>query len=177
MASLGHDIKARLREYPDFPETGVVFQDLSSVFGDPVLMRRVAVAMATAFSGDFSHVVAVEARGFLIGSYLSQATALPLVLARKAGKLPGPVDRVEYGLEYGKAALEVQQGRLGPGDRALVVDDVLATGGTLAAATELVMAAEAQVAGYAVVLRIAGLEQVRLADVPVFEILATDPVS
>jgi adenine phosphoribosyltransferase len=87
MASLGHDIKVRLREYPDFPEPGVLFQDLSSVFGDPALMRRVAAAVASAFSGEFSHVVAVEARGFLIGSSLSQATGLPLVLARKAGKL------------------------------------------------------------------------------------------
>ena len=154
---LAADLQAGIKVFPDFPRPGIRFQDLTPVFGDPALVRRLAEAFTACFSGAFDRVMAVEARGFVLGTALAAAADRPLVLARKAGKLPGPVDRVEYELEYGKATLEAQLGAVGAGDRVLVVDDLLATGGTLAAAGELVTRAGGEVAGYAVAVTLEGL--------------------
>jgi len=171
MQSLARDVMTRIRVFPDFPRAGVKFCDLAPVFADPVLLRHIATAMADAYAGDFSHILAVEARGFLLGSVISQATGRPLLLARKAGRLPGPVHTVHYDLEYGSAALELQKGAVAAGDRVLVVDDVVATGGTLAAAGRLVAQAGADLAGYAVVLRISVFDTTEaLVGSKVFEI-------
>src|SRR5690606_37180897 len=96
--------------------------------------------------------IAVESRGFVLGTALAQFCACPLMLARKIGKLPGPVHRATYEFEYGATALEVQQGALRPDERVLIIDDVLATGGTLGAASALVSRAGATVIGFAVLL-------------------------
>ncbi|MFH8492035.1 adenine phosphoribosyltransferase [Streptomyces longisporoflavus] len=150
-------LREAIRVVPDFPQPGVRFQDLAPVFARPDLVRRLAEAFDETFHGTYERIMAVEARGFVLGTALSALADRPLVLARKKGKLPGPVHRAEYVLEYGTATLEMQRDAVRPGDRLLVVDDVLATGGTLAAAAELVAAGGAHVAGFAVASTIAGL--------------------
>lgn len=165
-------IAKTLRMFPDFPSPGVAFQDLCPVLAQPVLVHRLAEAMISRAGDAFDRVVAVEARGFVLGAVVAQLSERPLILARKRGKLPGPVHTVEYALEYGTASLQIQEDALEVGDCVLVVDDVLATGGTLAAAGELVARAGASVGGFAVALRIAGLGGTeRLAPRRVFSVL------
>jgi adenine phosphoribosyltransferase len=154
---LAADLAAASRVFPDFPRPGIQFRDLHPVFADPRLVRRIAEAFAAEFAGRYDRVLAVEARGFLLGTALALLADRPLVLARKAGKLPGPVHRADYALEYGTATLEIQRDAVATAERVLVVDDILATGGTLAAAGRLVAAAGGEVAGYAVIARIDGV--------------------
>ncbi|MQA93632.1 MAG: adenine phosphoribosyltransferase [Streptosporangiales bacterium] len=156
-APLAERIARGIRVIPDFPEPGIAFQDLCGVFGTPELLRGIAAEMAGGCAGGFDRVLAVEARGFVLGTAVALHSGRPLVLARKRGKLPGAVHAASYQLEYGSGVLEVQRTALAAADRVLVVDDVLATGGTLAAAGELVTRAGAEVAGYAVVLAITAL--------------------
>lgn len=146
-----------VRVFDDFPRPGVAFQDLAPLYARPGFLQCLGADLANAFAGAFDSVLAIEARGFLIGTAVAVTGGWPLALARKRGKLPGPVDTVEYDLEYGTAALQVQSGQFAAGERVLIVDDVLATGGTLAAAAQLVVRAGAVVAGFAVVLRLAAL--------------------
>lgn len=171
VAELAGEIMSQIRVFPDFPSSGVLFQDLCPILAQPQLLRRLADAIAARFATGFDVVLAVEARGFVLGTAVAQAAAAPLVLARKPGKLPGPVHSVDYTLEYGSTTLEMQHGAFGAGARVLVVDDVLATGGTLLAGRELVRQGGGELAGYAVLLTIAGLGGTsRLAPVEVFSI-------
>jgi adenine phosphoribosyltransferase len=171
--SLPRRIAEQLRMIPDFPRPGIAFQDLCGVFAVPALLGDIAAAMVAGFDGDFDRVVAVEARGFVIGTVVAHTAGRPLVLARKKGKLPGPVHQAEYELEYGVAVLETQRGALPPGERVLIVDDVLATGGTLAATADLATREGATVTGHAVVLEIGDLcGAQRLAPHKVFSLLS-----
>ncbi|MDI3418025.1 S-methyl-5-thioribose-1-phosphate isomerase [Streptomyces luteolus] len=154
---LADRIAACTRVVPDFPTAGVSFQDLGPVYADATLVRDTAAAMHRAFQGRFDSVLALEARGFPLGAVVAQRAGTPLVLARKPGKLPGTVDSVQYGLEYGSDRLETQSGALTPGAHVLVVDDVLATGGTLEAAARLVERSGARVSGLATVLELTAL--------------------
>ncbi|MFH8570337.1 adenine phosphoribosyltransferase [Streptomyces sp. NPDC017993] len=174
-AALRAAVRQRIRVFPDFPQPGIQFQDLTPVFGDPALVRRLATAFTEVFAGAFDRVLAIEARGFILGTAVAAAADRPLILARKKGKLPGPVHRAEYELEYGTATLEIQRDALAPGARVLVVDDVLATGGTFAAAGALVTGGGGDIAGYAVAASIGGLDgAARLAPARVFSLLTTD---
>src|SRR5205823_4686574 len=154
---LADEIRALVRTVPDFPVPGVTFRDLCPVYAVPGLVRRIAERMAAAYRGRFDSVVAIEARGFLLGSVLSQVADRPLVLVRKPGKLPPGVTAIDYGLEYGRDTLEMQDGAVPAGARPLVVDDVLATGGTLAAAIDLAETWGARVCGAATVIELSGL--------------------
>lgn len=147
---------ALIREIPDFPQPGVLFRDLSPLLADPAAFRTVITALA-APAVDADVVVGIEARGFLLGGGVASAAGLGLVAARKPGKLPVVAHRVDYVLEYGTASLELPADTLRPGQRVLLVDDVLATGGTAAAAVDLVRQVGATVAGIAVVLELAAL--------------------
>lgn len=156
MADLESLVTPLIRDVPDFPNPGIVFKDLSPVFADPAAFRAVVDALAaTAPAPDV--VVGVEARGFLLGAAVAYARGSGLVTVRKPGKLPTVVDRESYALEYGSAALELPEGALRPAQRVLVIDDVLATGGTVAATCRLVERAGAAVLGVAVVLEIEAL--------------------
>lgn len=166
--TLVRDLRERTRLVPDFPTAGVLFRDLSALYRRPRLVTRMATVVAGAHPGADA-VVAVEARGFLLGMVVAQVADLPLVLARKAGKLPPPVRSVTYDLEYGTDTLQVQPDGLPPGTRALIVDDVLATGGTLAGVARLVERCDAVVTGLAVLLELVGLGgRDRLSEWPVF---------
>jgi adenine phosphoribosyltransferase len=141
-------VAAAIRDVPDFPKKGIVFKDITPVLLDASLFRDATEAMAAPFVGDaISHVVAIESRGFILGAPVAQSLGAGFVPFRKPGKLPHLVERIEYALEYGVDALECHRDALRGGQRVLVVDDVLATGGTAAAACALVESLGATVQG------------------------------
>ncbi|MGQ0717244.1 MAG: adenine phosphoribosyltransferase [Pseudonocardiales bacterium] len=170
-----HDLAALLvpliREVPDFPEPGVLFRDLAPLLADATVFRAVVDALV-APTPQVDVVVGVEARGFLLGASAAYALGAGVVGVRKPGKLPVVSDREAYALEYGVAALELAEGALRPGQRALVIDDVLATGGTVAATCALVERSGAAVSGIAVLLEIGSLRgRDRLGDRPLHALL------
>lgn len=141
-------VAAAIRDVPDFPKKGIVFKDITPVLLDASLFRDATEAMAAPFAGDaISHVVAIESRGFILGAPVAQSLGAGFVPFRKPGRLPHLVERIEYALEYGVDALECHRDALRGGQRVLVVDDVLATGGTAAAACTLVESLGATVQG------------------------------
>jgi adenine phosphoribosyltransferase len=146
-----------LREVPDFPLPGVVFRDLTPVLADPDALRAVVDALQDKIHPDTQVVAAIESRGFLLGAALGYGWRYGVVPLRKPGKLPSVAHRVSYDLEYGTATLELPTDAVAPGQHVVVVDDVLATGGTAAAACELVERAGGIVTGVSVVLEIPGL--------------------
>ncbi|MBP2335181.1 adenine phosphoribosyltransferase [Saccharothrix coeruleofusca] len=146
-----------LREVPDFPQPGVVFRDLTPVLADPDALRAVVDALQVHVEPSTQVVAAVESRGFLLGAALGYGWRYGVVPLRKPGKLPAVAHRVSYDLEYGTASLELPEGAITPGQKVVVVDDVLATGGTAAAACELVERAGGVVTGVSVVIELPAL--------------------
>ena len=136
---LERDLRAAIRDVPDFPKPGIVFKDITPILSNPALFTRVTASQAEAASAlQVTHVVAIESRGFIFGAPVAQRLGVPLVPVRKPGKLPHRRVREDYALEYGTDALEMHEDAFGMGARILVVDDVLATGGTAAATRRLV---------------------------------------
>ncbi|MGI4895029.1 MAG: adenine phosphoribosyltransferase [Janthinobacterium lividum] len=149
-------LEAGVRDVADFPRPGIVFKDITPLLADPVGFATVVEAFAAlARSTGASAVAGVEARGFVFAAPVATLTGLPFWPVRKAGKLPGAVLRREYALEYGTAALELNAGVVSAGQRVLLIDDVLATGGTARAACELLEEAGAEVVALAVLLELA----------------------
>jgi adenine phosphoribosyltransferase len=147
---LAQAVLAALRDVPDFPRPGIVFKDITPVLGDATLFRRTTRALADRYRTDgVTHVAAVESRGFLFGAPIAQHLGVGVIPLRKPGKLPARRHRVEYALEYGTDALEAHEDACSASARVLVVDDVLATGGTAAAACQLVERMGARVVGCA----------------------------
>jgi adenine phosphoribosyltransferase len=142
---------------PDFPVHGVTFRDLTPVFADGPALHALATGLTGPFEGRFDSIGGLEARGFLIAGAASVITGAGVLSVRKAGKLPRAVLSQEYALEYGTAALEVHVDQLPAGSRVLIVDDVLATGGTALAAANLIERAGWKVAGFSVALELDGL--------------------
>jgi adenine phosphoribosyltransferase len=147
-----------IAEVPDFPEPGVLFRDLSPLFADGDAFVTVVNALAATVEPDVEQLAAVEARGFMLAAAVGYARDLGVVLVRKPGKLPSVADRIDYALEYGTATLELPIGVVRPGARVAVIDDVLATGGTMDAACRLLERAGAHVCGVSVVLELAGFD-------------------
>nr|WP_256884187.1 adenine phosphoribosyltransferase [Arthrobacter sp. STN4] len=141
----------------DYPKPGVAFKDLTPVFADGQALRQVVDSLVSPFAGKFDAVAGVEARGFLLAAAAAYASGTGVITVRKAGKLPRAVYAESYALEYGHATLELHQDDIPAGTRVLILDDVLATGGTLGAAAALLERAGAVVAGVGVVLEIDAL--------------------
>jgi adenine phosphoribosyltransferase len=153
----GEVLKALVVDVPDYPQPGVVFKDITPVLADPAAFGTVVDALAAAGRDSagqavVDHVVGIEARGFILAAPVALALGAGFVPVRKAGKLPRETLAESYALEYGEATLEVQRDGLKPGDRVLLVDDVLATGGTVAATRRLVERCGAVVHGAAVLM-------------------------
>lgn len=142
---------------PDFPERGVLFRDISPLLADAEALRDTIDTLVAPFAGGFDVVAGVEARGFLLAGAVAIAAGVGVVPIRKAGKLPRPAASVSYDLEYGSASIEMADDLPG-GARVLLVDDVLATGGTLRAAQGLLAALDYRVAGTAVLLELDDLD-------------------
>ncbi len=143
------DIKKYISDVPDFPKPGIIFRDISPLLTNPDAFRHTISLMASEVSKlSVSAIVAIESRGFLFAAPVAHELKLPLVLARKAGKLPGDLVSVSYGLEYGADTLEMKSGILNAGAQVAVIDDVLATGGTALAAGDLVHKVGGRVVSY-----------------------------
>jgi adenine phosphoribosyltransferase len=133
------DLKTFIRDIPDFPQPGVMFRDITPLLRDPDAFSCVLDRFAERFRGEgIDAVVGIESRGFLFGAPLADRLRVPFIPVRKPGKLPAPRMSIEYTLEYGSSQLDIAQDALKPGQRAVIVDDVLATGGTANAAAKLV---------------------------------------
>jgi len=164
-------LKAKLVTYPDWPKPGVTFADLSPVYADPKLRNDLTKHFVRiASSAKIDTIAAIESRGYLLG--MSLADELGLIQIRKSGKLPGDCFKVAYSLEYGTAEIEVQGSAFKKGARVMIVDDVLATGGTMKAARQLIEQAGATVSSVAVIAEIAFLNgRANIHDVEVSSLL------
>nr|WP_315269015.1 adenine phosphoribosyltransferase [Microbacterium lemovicicum] len=148
--------EALITTIPDYPQEGVLFRDITPLLADPRALADVIAALSEPFDGQFDVVAGIEARGFILAGAVAIAAGVGLVPIRKAGKLPRPAASVAFSLEYGEAVIEIHDD-IAPGTRVLLVDDVLATGGTLCAAHELVAAVGGEVVGTAVLMELEAL--------------------
>jgi adenine phosphoribosyltransferase len=160
------DIERLLRKVPDFPKPGIVFRDISPLLRAPEAFNNAISQMEERVKGiRVDAIVAIESRGFLFGAPLALRMQKPLCIVRKPGKLPGETESVQYGLEYGVDVLHVQKGAIANGDRVLVVDDILATGGTAAATGRLISKLGGVVVAYVFLAELEGLSgRMNLAD-------------
>ena len=169
-------LKSQIRTVPDWPKPGIQFRDVTTIFENPKAWRGVMDSFIHRYmEQDFSHIGALDARGFLIGSSLAYALNKPLILFRKKGKLPAKTLGVEYDLEYGTATLEVHDDTLQSGDRVLLVDDLIATGGTLLAAVELIERMGAKPIEAAAIMDLpdlGGSRRLQKAGIPTFTLCA-----
>ena len=164
-------VLSRIRDIPDFPQPGVLFKDFTPLLADGEAFAAVVHDVGGRVAGEVDVGVGVEGRGFIIGAAVAHHLDIGFVPVRKSGKLPGPSLREEYTLEYGSAVLEMHESALQPGQRVLVVDDVLATGGTVAATCLLVERAGATVTGIDVVLELTFLGgREKVGDRPLYAI-------
>jgi adenine phosphoribosyltransferase len=149
-------IAARIRDIDDYPRRGVVFKDITPLLADGAAFREVVEGLAATY-GDVDKVAGIEARGFILAAPVACRLGAGFVPVRKKGKLPAATFSEDYELEYGTATVEVHQDAFGPADRVLIVDDVLATGGTAAATANLVRRAGGTVVGIAVLIELSFL--------------------
>lgn len=165
MASLAQEIRAAIRDVPDFPKPGIVFKDITPLLADATLFQRATAALAEPYrTAGITHVVAIESRGFLLGAPVAQHLGAGLIPVRKPGKLPSKTTAVEYALEYGTDKLEIHADACDHEARVLIVDDVLATGGTAKATAELVRGTGATLVGFSFLMTLGflnGAERLR----------------
>lgn len=169
------DIQALIREIPDFPKPGILFRDITTLLQDADGLKASIDLMAeqvVAHKPDC--IVGIESRGFIFGMPLAYQLGLSFIPVRKPGKLPAAVHQVSYDLEYGQDSLEVHQDALGTGHRPLIVDDLLATGGTAAAAAQLIQQTGATIAGFSFVIELSDLNgrQKLPEDIPITTLLS-----
>lgn len=146
-------IKSAVRDVIDFPKPGIVFKDITPILKDPLLCLEITRALADKVQGmDIDVIAGIESRGFLFGPRLAELLNLPFIPIRKAGKLPYKTVKQTYDLEYGSATIEVHEDAMVRGQKVLIHDDLLATGGTVVAASKLVRQLGAEVAGYSFII-------------------------
>jgi adenine phosphoribosyltransferase len=164
-------LQALVQDVPDFPQPGIVFRDITPLLANGDALRASVDALAGAFPA-VGVVAGIESRGFILGAPVAYALGVGMIPVRKVGRLPRLTERADYNLEYGTNTIEIHADALLPGERVLIVDDVLATGGTAAATAELVRRLGGEVIGIAVLIELLGLGgRARLADCPLFSIL------
>ncbi|MDC0709411.1 adenine phosphoribosyltransferase [Stigmatella sp. ncwal1] len=159
---LATELQARMRDVPDFPRPGIVFKDITPVLADPLLFHRLVHALAEPFRDQrITKVIGVEARGFILGAPVALALNAGFVPARKPGKLPHRTVAERYSLEYGSDGLEMHQDAVLSGERAIIVDDVLATGGTAEATAKLLAQVGGELVGFSFLIALGFLEGVK----------------
>jgi len=166
-------LKKIIRDIPDFPKPGIVFKDISTILKDPVALKSSVDLLAKKFKkAKITKVVAVESRGFIFGSVLAYKLGAGFILVRKKGKLPYKTRAVSYELEYGTDTLEIHEDAINSKDRILIVDDLLATGGTVEAVSNLLKEFKAKIVGSAFLIELSFLKgRERLKNLPVFAII------
>lgn len=152
------DLQTLIRAVPDFPKPGILFRDITPILQSPEGLRAVVLALAATVPPEATAIVGVESRGFIFGAPLAHHLGIGFVPVRKPGKLPAAIHRVEYALEYGQDCLEIHQDALSDRDRVVIVDDLLATGGTAAAAATLVQQTGAELRSLHFVIELAALQ-------------------
>jgi len=167
------DLKAYIRDVPDFPKPGIIFKDITPLLAAPEALEFAISALADPFRNQkVTRVAAIESRGFIFGSCVARLLGAGFIPIRKPGKLPWTTRRNEYVLEYGTDALEIHDDALTAGDRVLLIDDVLATGGTAAAASCLVQESGAKLLGVAMVIELSFLHgRAKLNGIPVHSLI------
>jgi adenine phosphoribosyltransferase len=161
------DFKQHIRAVPDFPKPGILFYDISTLLANPPAWRAMIEALAAAIEPHRPELlVGIESRGFLVAAPLAYALGSGFAMVRKKGKLPGRTVRYTYDLEYGTDTIEVQEDAIAPGQRVVVLDDLIATGGTMQAAIELVQQQGGTVAAAACIIELAFLQGRRKLAVP-----------
>lgn len=173
-AGIREVISAGIREVPDFPTEGILFRDIAPLLADATAFNAVVGHLAKTYGGGVDAVAGIEARGFLLAAPLAAVLGVGVIAVRKAGKLPPPTERITYDLEYGSAELEVPAAGIRPGSRVVLVDDVLATGGTARAAWDLLERVGVEVVEFAVLLELSGLGGRRVLDGRGVRALMTD---
>ena len=169
------DLKEHIRAIPDFPKPGILFYDISTLLGHPQAWRAAVETLAEAirpYRPDL--LVGIESRGFLVAAPLAYAIGCGFAMVRKKGKLPGATARFSYDLEYGTDTIEIQEDAISPGQRVIVVDDLLATGGTMQAAIALVQRQGGTVAAAACIIELAFLGGRRRINVPLTSMVVYD---
>ena len=152
-------LRSRIRDIPDFPKAGILFRDITPLLADVEAFRATIQAMVEAVDSEsVSAVVGIESRGFMFGAALADKLGVGFVPVRQPGKLPAATYRAEYELEYGSDAVEIHQDALRSGDRVVIVDDLIATGGTASAAGQLVHRCGAEIAAFVFVINLVALE-------------------
>lgn len=166
-------LKAKIRHVPDFPKPGIMFYDITTLLCDPQGFRDTVDALAAPYMGeDIDQVVGIESRGFILGAAVANTLGCGFVPIRKPGKLPAATHKESYNLEYGTDSLEIHQDACGHPQRILIVDDVLATGGTARAAIDLVRKTGAKIIGTAFLIELDVLKgRDKLAGEPVYSVL------
>lgn len=170
------DLRSLIREVPDFPKPGVSFKDVTTLLNDGAALRYAVQKMAEPFRDDVpDRIVGVESRGFVLGAPLAYELGVGFVLVRKAGKLPAETIGVTYELEYGHDRLEMHADAIQSGQRVLIVDDLLATGGTMQATAKLVRQLGGVIAGYSFLIELAYLHgRDKLGDYPALSLIRYD---
>jgi adenine phosphoribosyltransferase len=167
------NLKALIRDIPDFPQPGILFRDITTLLRDPAGLKHLINVLeekCTPLKPDY--IVGIESRGFIVGTPLACQMSVGFVPVRKPGKLPAAVYGVDYALEYGTDRLEVHQDALPKGSRVLVVDDLIATGGTAAATAELINKIGCELVGFAFAIELEGLGgRTKLPDVPIITVI------
>ncbi|OGX39170.1 MAG: adenine phosphoribosyltransferase [Omnitrophica WOR_2 bacterium RIFCSPHIGHO2_02_FULL_50_17] len=168
-----NDLKNRIRDIPDFPKEGIIFKDITTLLKDKEAFKKSVNLLAAKFRTEgIELVVGVEARGFIFGAALAYKLGAGFVPVRKKGKLPAKTKSVQYQLEYGTDVLEIHEDAIRPGARVLIVDDLLATGGTVKAVSELVKSEGAVIAGVAFLVELGFLKgKDKLKDLPVYSVI------
>lgn len=172
--SISDELKRHIRDIIDFPIAGIVFRDITTLLANPTMFRKTIDAMAAPFR-EIDKVVIIESRGFILGTPIAYALGAGVVPVRKVGRLPFDTFAEEYALEYGTATLEVHQDAIDPGERILIVDDLLATGGTVAATIKLVRRLQGEIVGVSVLAELTALNgRARTGDVEVRSLVTYD---
>jgi len=167
------DFSKYCRDIPDFPKKGIIFRDITGLLKNGLAFKRAIDEIARHYAGQkIDTIISIEARGFLIGAALAYRLGAGLVPVRKKGKLPWRVYRKSYDLEYGQDQLEVHQDGIDPGKNVLIVDDVIATGGTIGAVVELVKEMKGNIIGAAFLIELTALNgKEKIKDIPVFSLI------
>ncbi len=169
-------IAKAIRDIPDFPKPGIIFKDITPLLQDPELFAEIIDNIAARYSEKKpDRIVGVEARGFIFGAALAYKLGCSFVPVRKAGKLPYKTIKASYELEYGKATVEIHEDALNAGDTVLLIDDLLATGGTVSAAADLIKRLDANIIGIEFVIELGFLNgREKLGDLPVNSMIIVD---
>jgi len=166
---LSERLKKSIKDYPDFPKKDIVFKDICPIISDPKLFSDLIQKLTNYyFFKETEAIIAIDARGFIFGSAIANSLKVPLILARKKNKLPGSLIEGSYGLEYGSDNLSIQESAVIPFKKFVIVDDLLATGGTAKCVQDMLRKKKKEILALSVVIELTFLEGAKNLDVPVF---------